>query len=42
VIAEAARYLVNVRHDDRHQRLGAGLSLGLELVVRVNDSILSD
>jgi hypothetical protein len=41
LIAEAARDLVNVRDDKRNQRLGAGLSFGLGLVVRVHGSILS-
>ena len=42
LIAEAARYLVNARHDDRDKRLGAGSSLGPGLAVCVHGSILSD
>ena len=35
LIAEASRYLVNARHDDRDQRSGADLSLGPGSAVRV-------
>jgi hypothetical protein len=41
LIAEAARYLVNVRHNDRDQCLGAGVNLGPVVVARVHGYMLS-